>query len=238
MEKQVGPEEVKSQDRSKAKTSKTSKVTGILVREEVVQPVRNLTREAPKEDHLDDPKNGIRDRPQEASAQKTPRTVVINCANVGTVFCESILVAGTAVLSPVPDDLKSRVIVCPVENKKGTDDFIRDWLVGAGARLKGLIHVKPGIAERRTYLRAAKDAFGRPKVDARETGLPSSPSVKNPSHEKESPVVILQPRSRPLMFGSLKAKSKEYMLYFLESAIDIVGAAATATGHMMGDGSA
>lgn len=201
--------EMNSQDRAlTAKTPKTSKVTGILVREDVA-PLRSPVPRAPKEDPADDPKNGIRDRPQEPSA--TPRTVVINCANVGTVFCESrkqlyaaqltetggskkgfmwegvrrafqyyeshglkpqgVCKNRTAVLSPVPDDLKSRVIVCPVvddqrdtddlftirlamrygcqlvdndnyrdwkhqENKRGTDDIIRDWLLGAGARLK------------------------------------------------------------------------------------------------------
>eukprot|EP00434_Breviolum_minutum_P043121 symbB.v1.2.038415.t1/scaffold5970.1/size22045/2 len=79
------------------------------------------------------------------------------------------------------------------------------------------------------YLRAAKEAFNKPKADGRESGLPSSP-VKSPVQEKESPVVIIQPRSRPPLFSSLGAKPKEYMIRFLESALDVVGAAATATG--------
>ncbi|CAK8999202.1 unnamed protein product [Durusdinium trenchii] len=94
-----------------------------------------------------------------------------------------------------------------------------------------------GLAEElhahQPYLRAAKDAFSAPKAeDAKISGLPSSPhSVRHPADEKESPVVILQPRKDRSLFGSgLGRVPKEYMIKFLESAIDFVGAAATATG--------
>eukprot|EP00913_Durusdinium_trenchii_P035688 g33393.t1 len=238
-----------------------------------------------------------------------PRTVVINCANVGTVYSESrrqlyasqlapdagprkgfdwdgvrrafryyeshglqpqgVCKNRTAVLSPVPADLKPKVIVCPVvDDQRDADDLFtirlamrygcqlvdndnyRDWKREENRRSStaagDLFHPyrpprRPDRPTRRPdsgaasgpYLRAAKDAFSAPKAeDAKISGLPSSPhSVRHPADEKESPVVILQPRKDRSLFGSgLGRVPKEYMIKFLESAIDFVGAAATATG--------
>lgn len=141
-----------------------------------------------------------------------------------TVMKARRLVEEAAGLGDLTEVYKAQILTAQREKRK----VLREPLLRHLERLDGLAEE---LQAHQPYLRAAKDAFSRPKADAKaETGLPSSPSVKNPTHEKESPVVILQPRSRPLMFGSLGAKPKEYMIRFLESAIDFVGAAATATG--------
>lgn len=140
-----------------------------------------------------------------------------------TVMKARRLVEEAAVLGDLTEVYKAQILTAQREKRK----VLREPLLRHLERLDGLAEE---LQAHQPYLRAAKDAFSGPKADARETGLPSSPSVKNPTHEKESPVVIIQPRSRPQMFGSLGAKPKEYMIRFLESAIDFVGAAATATG--------
>ncbi|CAJ1433491.1 unnamed protein product [Effrenium voratum] len=93
-----------------------------------------------------------------------------------------------------------------------------------------------GLAEElrahQPYLQAAKAAFDKPTVEA-DSGSQSassparSPGEKDKATASESPVVILQPKTQRFM--GFRAP-KEYMIKFLESAIDLVGAAASATG--------
>ncbi|CAE7812451.1 unnamed protein product [Symbiodinium microadriaticum] len=84
------------------------------------------------------------------------------------------------------------------------------------------------------YLEAAKNAFNSP-VEAETTeslpGLPSSAAQSPHPDKDEAPVVILQPvPRRSAFFSSLGRRPKEYLIKFLEGAVDVIGAAGSATG--------
>lgn len=143
-----------------------------------------------------------------------------------TVLKARRLVEEAAGLGDLTEVYKAQILTAQREKRK----VLRDPLLKHLERLEGLAEE---LHAHQPYLRAAKDAFSAPKAeDAKISGLPSSPhSVRHPADEKESPVVILQPRKDRSLFGSgLGRVPKEYMIKFLESAIDFVGAAATATG--------
>mmetsp|Transcript_33070 Transcript_33070/g.74357 ORF Transcript_33070/g.74357 Transcript_33070/m.74357 type:complete len:311 (+) Transcript_33070:82-1014(+) len=151
---------------------------------------------------------------------------------IRTVLKARRLVEQAAGLGDLTDVYEAQILTAQKE-KRG---------LARAALLLHLEHLDEAAEELRAhlpYLQAAKKTFDSPIEDSRvkaahdseSTGGWQASSSQSPRPDKvdDSPVVILQPLQRRSPFLA-SLRPKEYFIRFLEGAVDLIGAAGTATG--------